>query len=403
VVKTLVVLIILLSLVTGCGAGERTDTDELESLAVPKNVPTGLGITIADLSNATLDKAVRGGFKIIRVDLQWAEVEQVKGQYNWSTYDGFVSGLKVRGLRPMFILDFNNPLYNPSKDYMDAVDTPQEISGFKNFAVAAVKRYQSANPIWEIYNEPNRPQFWSNPDPLEYVNLVKATAPAMRQANPSVYIIGPALGHDPNANPDSIDKVDYVYLAKTFKAGLLNYIDAVSIHPYPDGQPEYAFGIYSKVRSLINAYAPAGKRYPIISSEWGYTTAAYISSNARVHANFWTRMYLVNMSQNVPVSIGYKLEYSTLDPSLDDYELGFPLFKANGQAKLAYTQVRAMITTLEGLSFVKRYASAKDDFLLEFSNGTKSVIAAWTTTSVHTVTIYGKPQSISGKPIYVLK
>jgi polysaccharide biosynthesis protein PslG len=387
-------------LLSSCTMSERVISSNAVSPALPKTAQHSLGVTITDLSDDTLNKAVQAGFKMIRADLQWGEVEQVKGRYDWSTYDGFIAGLQARGLRPMLILDFNNPLYNPNQDYMDPIDTPQEIEGFKNFAVAAVKRYQHLNPIWELYNEPNRPQFWRKPNPLEYINLVKATVPAMRQVNPGIYVIGPALGHDPNANPESIDKLDYAYLEQTLKAGLLRFVNAVSIHPYPDAEPEQAIGIYAKVNKLIDQYATASKP-PIISSEWGYTSAAAISSDPQTHANYWSRMFLVNLSQKIPVSIGFKLEYSTLDPGLDEYELGFPLFDANGQAKLAYTQIQELSNILEGFSFIRRLSSARDDYLLKFSSPTKTLVIAWTTSADHEVKIDSKAYTLSGKPIFI--
>jgi polysaccharide biosynthesis protein PslG len=415
--QRLAVVLVLLAflLALGVHGAQPASSVQAPRFPFPQDLPNGLGITIQDLSNATLDKAVSAGFKIIRVDLQWAEVEKQKGSYNWNRYDSLVKRLTARGLRPMFILDFNNPLYSGNPNIMDAIDTPQEIQGYKNFAVAAVERYQpktpildpSTRPIWEMYNEPNRPQFWNPPNPQAYVNLLKVAVPAMRQANPQVFIVGPALGHDPNVNPNSTDKLDYAYLEKTLQAGLLRYVNAISIHPYPDGRPELALRVYSKVRGLVDQAQnrqglPPNRTIWIISGEWGYSTAAY-ANTPQVHANYWTRMYLFNLSQKIPISIGYKLEYSTLDPGADSYELGFPLFNAQGQAKPAFTQIRDMIATLQGLSFAQQLPSPPQDYLLEFSDGTKTVMAAWTIASPHAATLYGGQYNLSGKPIFITK
>jgi hypothetical protein len=51
---------------------------------MPGTVQDGFGIMIIDVSEATLDKAVRAGFKVVRIDLQWGEVEQIKGRFNWA-------------------------------------------------------------------------------------------------------------------------------------------------------------------------------------------------------------------------------------------------------------------------------------------------------------------------------
>jgi polysaccharide biosynthesis protein PslG len=396
----LLMAVVLCLFMAGCSNTRVTETSNLDTLGLSQVVPNSVGIFIHDLTAKNLDRATKAGFKIVRTDLNWAEVEHVKGQYDWSYYDPIVSRLKARGLRPLFSLGFNNPLYG--EGYMDALDTPQERAGFTKFAVAAVKRYQNTiNPLWEIYNEPNRPSFWSDPSAEEYMKLVKTVIPAMRQASSNLFIIGPAVGHAPGADPESLIKVDFGYLESTLALGILRYVDAVSLHPYPDGQPELAFSIYDDVRYLINMYAP-GKTVPIISSEWGYSSVAAFSGSEQQHANYLTRMYLINLSKNV-LSIGYKLEEYSFDPTIDEYELAFGWFKKNGQAKLVYTQVQAMINSLKGLSFVKRLASAPNDYLMEFSNGTKTMAAVWTTGSVHTVSVYNKSVSIGGKPVYITK
>lgn len=395
------VVVAVFFFITGCSIQNLEGVDTpVQALGLSHTVPNSMGILVHDFSSTNLDRAAQAGFGLIRMDLEWGAVEVVKGQYDWRAYDAIVNRLKARGLRPLFILDFNNPLYG--EGYMDAIDTPQERTGFKNFAVAAVKRYQTLiNPIWEIYNEPNRPTFWSDPSAEEYVKLVKAVVPAMRQAKPNLFIIGPGLGHAPNANPDDVIKVDFGYLESTFALDILDYVDAVSIHPYPDGEPELALSIYYDVRYLMNMYAP-GKKIPIVSSEWGYSTVAAFSGSAQQHANYLTRMYLINLSQNV-LSIGYKLEAGSPDPNADAYELGFSWFEPGGQAKPVYSQVKTMIRTLKGLSFVRRLPSADKDYLLEFSNGTKTVTAAWTTGAAHTASIYNKPVTLRGRPVYVTK
>jgi polysaccharide biosynthesis protein PslG len=381
-------------------AAQAAQPNQLDAL---KNTSNGFGITITDLTTSTLDKAVGGGFTFIRTDLHWGDIEQVKGRYNWAAYDKLLQELKRRKLRAMFILAFNNPHYNPTRDYMGSIDTRTEIEGFKKYAAAAVERYKNEQVIWEFYNEPNRPEFWRKPDPIAYMQLVKSVVPTLRKVDPDAVIIGPALGHKPNANPDLVDNLDYGYLEKVLKSGLLEYVDAVSIHPYPDGRPEILTNINAKVQALIKKYARSGKATPVINSEWGYSTSAFITRSAQTHADYWTRIYLMGLAEKMPMSIGYKLEYTLLDPTLTPYELGFMLFNSNGKPKLAYKQVGDAIRMLRGLSFVKRSASSPDVYLLEFTGAGKTIVAAWSTAVSRTVIIFGKPWKLTGKPIFVRK
>ena len=65
------------------------------------------------------------------------------------------------------------------------------------------------------------------------------------------------------------------FLEECFRAGLLEHLDAVSVHPYRsyDRGPETAGANYARLRELIKKYAPAAKRsLPILSGEWDYAT-----------------------------------------------------------------------------------------------------------------------------------
>jgi hypothetical protein len=114
-------------------------------------------------------------------------------------------------------------------------------------------------------------------------------------------------------------------------------------------------------------------------------------------------MYLSNVSERLPVSIGYKLEYTTIDPSLTAYEYGFMLFDAQNKPRPAYTQLSNMMRALRGLSFVKRHASEPDVYLLEFANKTKTVMAAWSAGRIQSVRVFGKVRTLTGTPVFLVK
>ena len=119
--------------------------------------------------------------------------------------------------------------------------------------------------LWEIWNEPNG-NFWSpKPDAQQYTALALATARAIREADPQATIIGPASSGFP-----------WEFLETFLKSGVLEDLDAVSVHPYrePNRPPETAAADYQKLRTLIARYAPPARqdRIPILSGEWGYST-----------------------------------------------------------------------------------------------------------------------------------
>ena len=118
----------------------------------------GFGVNIHSQSYTyeDLDMMEEAGFKIIRTDMLWHEIEKEKGVYDFSTFDQLLSELDKRNIRPYLILDYGNPLYGCTT----SVTTTQCMEGYKNFIKMAVARYKQYNPIWEIWNEPDVIHFW---------------------------------------------------------------------------------------------------------------------------------------------------------------------------------------------------------------------------------------------------
>lgn len=90
------------------------------------------------------------GFRLIRYDMMWEQVEQQKGVYDFRTFDRLLSQMSAKGIHPLFILDYGNPLYGER-----ALRTEEARAAFARFAGAAAARYKGKGVIWEIWNEPN--------------------------------------------------------------------------------------------------------------------------------------------------------------------------------------------------------------------------------------------------------
>ncbi|MGZ8899813.1 MAG: cellulase family glycosylhydrolase, partial [Limisphaerales bacterium] len=188
-------LISAMVLLTVCAVGS-----ELPELRIPENV--GVNIHFTRGHHRDLDLIAAAGIKVVRMDFFWAGIEQKKGEYDWSAYDELTDNLEKRGLRPYYILDYSNALYeervisrNPvsGKEQKD-VASPQHaesVAAFARWAGEAAKRYKGRRIIWEIWNEPNI-SFWKpKPDVQQYITLALATCRSVRDADPEALIVGP--------------------------------------------------------------------------------------------------------------------------------------------------------------------------------------------------------------------
>jgi hypothetical protein len=74
---------------------------------------------------------------------------------------------------------------------------PVDLAGYALAAAQVQARYAAANPIWEIWNEPNLPQYWNGPpDVGAYIAVLAATATALRAAGATDIWTGGTSGVD---------------------------------------------------------------------------------------------------------------------------------------------------------------------------------------------------------------
>ncbi len=350
----------------------------------------GLGIAVHDLSDATLDICAGAGFGFVRTDLFWSDVETKRRQLDWSRWDPFVAALKARALRPLFVLGFNNPDVYGGR-WMEGVTSYIEIQAFTAFAATAATRYRDAQPIWEIWNEPNRSNFWEpRENPVEYMALARATAAAIRRAEPDAAIIGPALGHKVGEPVLDLD-----FLQTCLDDGLADLVDAISIHPYVD--PEVVAPDYAAVAAMVDAAAPS-KTLPILSTEWGFATNDFVSDD--LQADVLVRMFLMNLSLGIPLSIAYVAIDRTED-YVPPEERTYGIARGDHTPKAAFHALRDMNARLAGMRFASALPTAPGDVALAFEGGGRRWTAAWTAGDPHEAEVAGQTIMLTSRPVYL--
>jgi hypothetical protein len=359
----------------------------------PAVLPDGVGVCIhfAQGHQRDIDLIAAGGFRFIRTDFIWESIERQKGQYDWSDYDGLTADLDRRGVRAMYILDYSNPLYenfvaatNPITGQRDpaALASPQHtdsVAAFARFAAAAAEHFRGRHIVWEIWNEPNI-SFWKpQSNAHQYADLALATCRAVRAADPDATIIGPASSSFP-----------WEFIETFFQAGALEYLDAVSVHPYRRGDqsPETAVVDYERLGKLIDRYAPPARRghIPIISSEWGYSSCIG-GVSPEVQAAFLVRQQLANLMNGIPLSIWYDWKNDGPDP--EENENNFGSVHTDLSPKPAYQALTVMTTQLAGFHIERRLSvGSPADYVLWLKNEQgQTRLAAWTTGKAHEVAL----------------
>lgn len=350
-------------------------------------IPQGVGVNIHFTRGheQDLDMIAAAGFKFIRMDFGWASTEHERGQYDWSAYDELTTNLDKRGIRALYILDYSNLLYEEAVAMKDrrtgkeikataAPQHPESVAAYARWAAAAVEHLRGRGIIWEIWNEPNI-HFWKpGPDVKQYSTLLLAAGKAIRAADPNATLVAPASSGFP-----------WPFFEELFKAGALEYLDAVSVHPYRKYSmgPETAAADYQQLRELIAKYAPAGKkRLPIISGEWGYSTRT-TGVSLDTQAAFIVRQQLANLLDGVPLSIWYDWKNDGQDPRENEHNFGTVDFHL--RPKPSYVAIETMTRQLDGFRIARRLPmpDENDYVLLCVDAAGDRKLAAWTVADPH--------------------
>lgn len=303
----------------------------------------------------------------VRMDAGWHRIEKERGVYDFAALDGLMHELDAHGLRPLLILDYGNALYSESQHTPPIA--PEARAAFCRYAAATVERYKGRGVLWEIYNEPNNKQYWAGPDGKTYAEFAADVARAIRAAAPGEVLCGPGMA-----------LIDKPFFEKATAAGLLDAIDAVTVHPYRQTAPE-TFG--EELAWLREHIAKRGKAAPVVVGEWGYPV---VWVDATTQANYLARQMLFGLSERLPLNVWYDWRRGgSYDGKFSIFGLVDPIPESRGDYSLKTTALYDALATLTRLlgdsTFAERlpFARAADDYLLAFDAPAGRRYAIWTT------------------------
>ncbi|PEI51827.1 cellulase family glycosylhydrolase [Priestia aryabhattai] len=378
-IKWIMIIILIIVLISGSLIIRKIEYLNSNQLKSYNTIPQGLGVNIdMNVTKEDIQAISNAGFKWVRVDIFWERVETNKGIYNFKDtgYDRLNKWIKEEGLKPYYILDYSNKLYEEDR----SIETKKGRKAFVQFAKAVTQRYKSQEAIWEIWNEPNFETFWEQKSNYnDYAKLVKVVAPIIKMQDKSGIVVAPALSR--------VDKTSLAWLDKIFKQGILEDIDAVSVHPYRYSNPETVSKSYKMLTDLIENYTD--DKIPVISGEWGYSMrhTPKESLSEKQQAEYLIRTFLINAKNHIPISIWYNWKNKGWSPNEAEQNFGIMWYDLN--PKLSYHSIKTISSVLKGYSFEKQLEYGKPkDYILRFQNEKgKKVLVFWTIDNRHDITL----------------
>jgi hypothetical protein len=201
----------------------------------------------------------------------WFQIAPEPDRRDWSDYDHRIGALAHQGVRVMPVLIRAPAWAANGNDRPSRAPVPEL---FGAFAREAVQRYGHGGTFWrehpaipyrpvrdwQIWNEPDHPDFWDYPPwPRAFVPVLRAGAEAVRATDPQARVVAPGLTNRP-----------FEGLYRLYRNGARGLFDVAAVHPYRR-TPELVMAVVKRTRRLMNRWGD--DELPIMVTEMTFSSA----------------------------------------------------------------------------------------------------------------------------------
>jgi hypothetical protein len=209
--------------------------------------------------------------KLVRIEVTWSDFEpRASGQIEPSALaltDRIVAAASARGIRVIMLVDGTPCWASSAPDSLLSKCVPEssseanswppaQPSAYATFVAFLAKRYGAALAGIEVWNEPDQANelYFAGPHKAQhYAELLRAAYPAVKQADPSVAVLGGSLVGS-----------NGVFLRALYAAGIKGYYDGLAVHFYTL--------TLAALREIHQVQLANGDRTPLWLDEFGWSS-----------------------------------------------------------------------------------------------------------------------------------
>ena len=267
------------------------------SVAGAAPLQVGVGVHVGqnkndlDATAAALEQARVTSF---RDEVFWHRLERRKGVLEFpeslNDLDQLVTRAAQRGLRPLLILDYGNPLYDGGGQLSSA----EGIAAWSRYVHFVVKHFKGRVDQFEVWNEWNigsggtpAQRAARHGSPEDYAKVLQAAYTAVKAENSAATVIGGAFAG-----------YDYKWIEAFARAGGFGSLDGFSTHPYvfaegkAKGTPESAIRHLDELKALIGKLAP-GRDVRIYVTEAGWPVYSGVNGVTEQQSASYLRQFML--------------------------------------------------------------------------------------------------------------
>jgi O-antigen ligase len=216
------------------------------------------------------------GFRWVRQQFPWYEIERQRGVFEWSTWDAIVRACAAHDLNLIAVLDGSPQWARPGIVPDNPLTPPLEVNDWGRFVTRFAERYRGQIAAYQLWDEPNLTDHWGNQyvDPVGYTALLREGTIHIRKADPGAVILLAALAPTIEHGPLNLNEV--AFLKQVIDAGGEPFFDVVALQPYgfaqaPQGKADPARLNFARAafvrRELVSM--GLGDR-PVWATAWGW-------------------------------------------------------------------------------------------------------------------------------------
>jgi hypothetical protein len=240
------------------------------------------------IAQRDLDLVQEMGFRWIKQAFAWRDIEtNRKGYYDWWRTDRIVEDAVERDLFLIVRLDRQPFWSQPDGGALPLENAPPaDLQDFQDFCFATASRYRGKIKAYQVWNEPNLAREWGEqqPNPAEYVELLKHCYTAIKKADPNAIVISAGLAPTGTGLPEALP--DDEFLRGMYEAGGAAYFDMLGLNApgyaaSPQTSPEEtasnpdlgghrwnAFRHVEDMREIMVEYGDGHKQVAILEMGW---------------------------------------------------------------------------------------------------------------------------------------
>jgi len=288
-----------------------------------------------------------GAWRLWDADVGWSDLEPRNGEWHFELLDQYVTLAQKHNVDLLLPLGFpatwasarpdqRSPHFQPG-----SVAGPKYIEDWRRYISTVARRYKGRIRNYEIWNEPNLPEYWTGTT-KELVNLAHEASRILRDVDPSITIVGPSAT-DSETGPPWLDE----YLS----IGGGNYLDVIAHHLYVfPSPPETLTPFIGRVRQIIAKHGMSDK--PLWNSEIGWALPKVFSSDMEA-VGYLARAYILNWVGGVERCYWYawdNQEWATLLLTAEDSRTLKPAGVAFGEIEKWLIDARIVSYTIDRIN-----------------------------------------------------